>query len=90
MFCELTILIQKSGDGFSYKSGKAEGKIEIIKQDSTTYLNLLGINGTSPKGDVEAKFENETLFIQNEGNSLNQYTNFKKCDAKFLELKKIK
>ncbi len=88
--CELTIIIQKSGENFTYKSGKTEGKVEIIKQDNTTYLNLQAINGVSPKGDVEAKYENETLLIQNEGNSLNQYTNFKKCDSKFLELKKAK
>jgi hypothetical protein len=88
--CELTIIIQKSGNGFNYISGKAEGKVEIIKQDSMTYLNLLGINGSSPKGDVEAQYENETLLIQNEGNSSNQYTNFKNCDAKYLELKKEK
>ncbi len=88
--CELTITIQKKGNGFLYKINNSEGKVEIIKQDSETYLNFIALNGDSPKGDVEAKYENETLIIQNEGNSMNQYTNFKNCDAKYLELKKIK
>lgn len=88
--CELTILIQKNGNDLTYKLDNTEGKVEIIKQDSDVYLKLVAVNGASPKGDVEAKYENETLLIQNEGNAMNQYTNFKKCDAKYLELKKTK
>jgi hypothetical protein len=88
--CDLEISIQKSGNGFTYSSGKAKGNIEVINQDGEVYLNMLAINGASPKGDVEAKYENETLLIQNEGNSMNPYSIFKKCDAKYLELKKVK
>ncbi len=81
---------QKNGNDLTYKLDNTEGKVEIIKQDSDVYLKLVAVNGASPKGDVEAKYENETLLIQNEGNAMNQYTNFKKCDAKYLELKKTK
>lgn len=88
--CDLTIDIQKKDNGFTYVSGKAKGSVEIIKQDDEVYLNFIAINGKSPKGDVEAKYENETLLIQNEGNAMNPYSIFKKCDAKFLELKKKK
>ncbi len=88
--CDLEIAIQKSGDNFTYSSGKAKGNIEIIKQEGEVYLKMIAINGASPKGDVEAKYENETLLIQNEGNSMNPYSIFKKCDAKYLELKKSK
>ncbi|MEI6347297.1 MAG: hypothetical protein WCP69_05050 [Bacteroidota bacterium] len=88
--CDLTIEIQKKDTNFTYTSGKTKGNIEIIKQENEVYLNLLAINGKSPKGDVEAKYENETLLIQNEGNSMNKYTNFSKCDAKYLELKRVK
>jgi len=88
--CDLSIIIQKNGNDLSYKIDKSEGKVEIIKQENEVYLKFVAINGVSPKGDVEAKYENETLLIQNEGNAMNQYTNFKKCDAKYLELKKAK
>ena len=88
--CDLTILVQKKDSGFTYVSGKAKGNVEIIKQDNEVFLNFIAINGKSPKGDVEAKYENETLLIQNEGNAMNPYSIFKKCDAKYLELKKEK
>lgn len=88
--CDLTIEIQKSGDHFSYSSGKTKGDVEVIKSESEVYLKLIAINGKSPKGDVEAKYEDQTLLIQNEGNAMNEYNHFKQCDAKFLELKKVK
>ncbi len=88
--CDLTIEIQKNGDNFTYSSGKIKGNIEVIKNESEVYLKLIAINGASPKGDVEAKYENQTLLIQNEGNAMNEYNHFKKCDAKFLELTKVK
>lgn len=88
--CDLTIEIQKKDTGFTYVSGKAKGNLEIINQEGDVYLNFIAINGKSPKGDVEAKYENETLMIQNEGNAMNPYSIFKKCDAKYLELKKEK
>jgi hypothetical protein len=86
--CDLAIEIQKKGNGYTYVSGKAKGNVEIINQEDEVYLNFIAINGKSPKGDVEAKYENETLMIQNEGNAMNPYSIFKKCDAKYLELKK--
>lgn len=88
--CDLTIEIQKNGDKFTYVSGKTKGNIEVLKDENEVYLKLIAINGVSPKGDVEAKYENQTLIIQNEGNAMNEYTNFKQCDAKYLELKKVK
>lgn len=88
--CDLTIEIQKNGDEFTYSSGKIKGNVELIKSESEVYLKLIAMNGKSPKGDVEAKYEDQTLFIQNEGNAMNEYNHFKQCDAKFLELKKVK
>jgi len=88
--CDISIVIKKSGNYLTYKSGNVEGKVEIIVEDKDTYLNFMAINGKSPEGDCEAKYENESLMIQNEGNSMNQYNHFKQCDAKYLELKKIK
>ena len=88
--CDLVIEIQKKDNGFIYVSGKTKGNVEIIKQEDEVYLNFIAINGKSPKGDVEAKYENETLLIQNEGNTMNPYSIFKKCDAKYLELKREK
>lgn len=88
--CDLEIVILKKDNNFTYTSGKAKGNIEVINQDGEVYLKMIAINGNSPKGDVEAKYENETLLIQNEGNSMNPYSIFKKCDAKYLELKKSK
>jgi len=88
--CDISIEILKKEANFSYVSGKTKGAVEIIKQDADVYLKFIAINGKSPNGDVEAKYENETLLIQNEGNSINPYSIFKKCDAKYLELKKEK
>ncbi len=88
--CDLEIVISKKDNNFAYSSGKAKGSIEVINQDGEVYLKMIAINGDSPNGDVEAKYEDETLLIQNEGNAMNPYSIFKKCDAKFLELKKKK
>ncbi len=88
--CDISITITKKGNDLTYKSGEIEGKVEIIQQDKETYLNFSGFTGKSPEGDLEAKYENETLYIQNEGNAMNPYTRLKQCDTKFLELKKSK
>ena len=88
--CDLVIEIQKKDNNFTYSSEKVKGNIEIINQDKEVYLKFIAINGKSPKGDVEAKYENETLLIQNEGNAMNKFTIFNKCDAKYLELKREK
>ena len=38
--------------------------------------------------NFQAAYENDTLVIQNYGNSMNQYIHFKDCDIKFLEFEK--
>lgn len=38
--------------------------------------------------NFQAAYENDTLVIQNYGNSMNQYMHFKDCDIKFLEFEK--
>jgi len=37
---------------------------------------------------ITASFQEATLFIQNYGNSMNQYTRLSECSEKYLELSK--
>ncbi|PKL15630.1 MAG: hypothetical protein CVV49_20420 [Spirochaetae bacterium HGW-Spirochaetae-5] len=67
--------------------------IKKDKSDYTYAINGTGVNssGTKRSGDktaVEGAYSNNTITVQNYGNSMNQYVCFKSCDAKYLEFVK--
>jgi len=57
---------------------KKEGQLNII-DDDFVYLDF---------GTFEGTYENDTIIVQNYGNSLNYYLRFSECDAKYLFFKK--
>jgi len=90
--CDITITINKKADGYTYlvKSFGKEyaGNLSVDKQGTDTYLVFDGkIEDNKPKA-VSGLFAPNTITIQNEGNSMNGYNLFKKCDLKYLEFKK--
>ena len=64
------------------------GNITISKEDGKTYLNFSGKIGNNPENSMSALFENDSITIQNYGNSMNKYVYFKDLDAKYLVLAK--
>lgn len=53
--------------------------VKILKENSTTYLDF---------GNISSMYDNDTIYIQNSGNSINQYLHFKNCDEKYIHLVK--
>jgi hypothetical protein len=90
--CDITITIQDKDGVYTYlikSSGKEfSGKVIIEQEESETYLVFDGIIEGNKPGSISALYTNDTLTIQNYGNSMNEYNYFKKCDLKFLEFKK--
>lgn len=66
---------------FNVKKGKKiKGIVRVDKENNATYLYFLdGISGL---------FSNDTISIQNSGNSRNPYWHFKECDEKYIHLVK--
>ncbi|WP_157530627.1 hypothetical protein [Hymenobacter norwichensis] len=84
--CALSITIGKQADGYSFTTGTTQGQVQVEQQDSSTYFTFAGLKGADPVDDVEAVWQDSMLVIQNTGNSMNPYTRFEQCDAKYLEL----
>jgi hypothetical protein len=84
--CALSITITEQTSGYSFTTGTTQGHVQVEHQDSTTYFTFVGLKGADPTDDVEAVWQDSMLVIQNTGNSMNPYTRFEQCDAKYLEL----
>ncbi len=62
------------------KDKKIQGIVRIDQENNATYLYFFnGIGGL---------FSNDTISIQNSGNSGNPYWHFKECDEKYIHLVK--
>ena len=84
--CALTITISKQANGYRFATGTAREQVRIELQDTQTYFTFVGLKGAEPHDNIEAVWQDSMLLIQNYGNSMNEYTRFEQCDAKFLEL----
>jgi hypothetical protein len=84
--CAFSITITKQASTYRFAMGKTRGQVQVERQGAETYLIFLGLKGADPQDDVEAFWQDSLLLIQNYGNSMNQYTRFEQCDAKYLEL----
>ena len=51
-------------------------------------LKLIGLKSNYPEQDINLRYEDGTLFIQNYGNSMNEFVQFKDCSDKFIIMKK--
>ena len=88
--CSIELIITSQPDGYHYKIKTSireqEGLLAITKSEQEVYLTFTGLLGTEPKDEIEGKFINHKIVIQNFGSSMNQYLNFSECDIKYLEL----
>jgi hypothetical protein len=90
--CNINITIKKVNDNYFYKitldGTEYSGKLIFENQEDKVYFTFDGKIGDNAPQTVGGLFFQDTLMIQNYGNSMNEYHYFKKCDVKFLEFKK--
>jgi hypothetical protein len=89
MVCPLSITITRQGPDyvFSCSNGRTgQGTVKVSPKADATYFTFVGLKGDDPEEDVPALWQDSVLVIQNSGNSMNEYTRFGNCDAKYLEL----
>lgn len=87
--CPLSITVTRQGPDylFSCSNGSiTRGKVEVSQEADATYFTFVGLKGDDPEEDVPALWQDTVLLIQNYGNSMNEYTRFSNCEAKYLEL----
>jgi hypothetical protein len=90
--CTLSIVISKSENQYSYviteTKKEYKGNLSIENSDGEVYFTFDSEIGDNKAGSISAKYENNTLIIQNYGNAMNEYHFFKQCDLKYIELTK--
>ena len=86
--CALSISITKRGSGYFFSSEEVRGKVDITREGLETYFTFVGLQGQEPPEDISAVWQDSVLLIQNYGNSMNEYTRFGGCNAKYLELRR--
>ncbi|WP_155845760.1 hypothetical protein [Chryseobacterium gregarium] len=80
--CKINLKIDP-GNHFIFEIGKGkkiEGVVKLFKEDKTTYLDF--------NSNISAMFDNDTIYIQNSGNSINPYVRFEKCNEMYIHLAK--
>ena len=92
-YCEMKIVITKLNGEYQYEITSEyrnqSGLLKVSETETDTYFNFDGLLGVNPKEEIGGKYMNETIFIQNSGNAMNQYLKFSECDNKYIELEKI-
>ena len=90
--CSMTIIITAQGDTYHYKiktSAKVrEGRLEVTKMGDEIYFRFSGLLGAKPKTVIEGQYIDKQIVIQNDGNTMNKFLNFKECDEKYIEFSK--
>ncbi|MBL3658882.1 hypothetical protein [Fulvivirga sediminis] len=86
--CQLQIDISGGIYHLETSKRKLKGTIEILKNNQQVYLLFKRLIGDDPGEDVSGKYEDNSIIIQNYGNSMNQYTRLSECSDKYLVLKK--
>ena len=86
--CQLSIAIIRQATGYTFSCDDTHGSVDIVRENGATYLTFLGLKGQEPAEDISALWQDSVLLIQNYGNSMNEYTRFGSCDAKYLELRR--
>jgi len=90
--CDIALTITKEKNGFKYffkgEHLDLEGIAILSSESDGYYVTFDGPIGNTPAKTVSGLFKDNTLTIQNEGNSQNNYHYFTDCDEKYLEFKK--
>lgn len=79
--CKLDLKITKN-NRFTFDTGKGKftGLLSLSKEKNIIYIDF--------SDGIAGLYVNDTISIQNSGNSLNSYNHFKDCDEKFIHLVK--
>ena len=90
--CPIEIVITSQNNKYHYKittsSKEQEGNVDVTKSDNEVYFDFIGLHGSDKKANISGQYMDKKIVIQNDGNSMNAYTNFSECDMKFIELSK--
>lgn len=86
--CALTIQITRRDTSYFFACNGVRGPVEVARDDADTGFTFVGLKGFSPVEDVGCVWQDSVLLIQNYGNAMNEYTRFRDCDAKYLELRR--
>jgi len=90
--CSMTMIVTAQGDTYHYKiktSAKVrEGRLEVTKMGDEIYFRFIGLLGVKPKTVIEGQYIDKQIVIQNDGNAMNKFLNFKECDEKYIEFSK--
>jgi hypothetical protein len=93
--CPLVIDIFKKNKGYRYsivRNGKKETGIAelVLENDGEESVYFKGLKYWAydkrydDNSDIGGGFDDDTLIIQNYGNSMNEYTKFNECGGKYL------
>jgi hypothetical protein len=90
--CNISVIVSKQNGNYVYKiedqGVEYSGNLMVENQDGEIYFTFDGkIEDNAPK-TISGKLVENSIMIQNYGNAMNEYNFFKKCDSKFIELKK--
>lgn len=79
--CKINLTIGKKNDYIFYlkKRKIKRGSLNITKENKITYLDF---------NEISSMYSNDTIYIQNSGNSNNEYLYFNQCNEKFIYLVK--
>jgi len=92
--CSMTMIITAQGDTYHYKIKTStrlrEGRLEVTKMGDEIYFRFIGLLGAKPKTVIEGQYIDKQIVIQNDGNAMNKFLNFKECDVKYIEFSKNK
>lgn len=90
--CDLALTIIKQNDKLKYyfkgEHIDIEGIAILSKENDDFYITFDGPIGGYPAKTVTGQYTNNSIIIQNYGNSMNNYTYFPDCDEKYLEFAK--
>ena len=86
---DCNLIITLKNNNYVLKSTKRtnSGEFEVL-EEKDVLISFKNLYGDDPREQFYAKYENESLFIQNYGNSMNQFTRISECSSKYLILKK--
>jgi len=76
--CEISITLRNNSYNLNLGSKQIKkGKYRLSEENKVTYLDF---------DEISSMYSNDTIYIQNSGNSNNEYLHFKDCDDKFIYL----
>jgi hypothetical protein len=89
--CALTIQLTRRDTSYFFACRGVRGPVRVWRDaaGSETGFTFVGLKSVDPEDeDIGCVWQDSVLLLQNYGNSMNEYTRFDGCDAKYLELRR--